>query len=120
MGGRYTPGTESIGAVNFYAGSEFPHIKAKATAKAAVRKYEPVTIADGKISPVAASSADSGATYTTGVTGLYGIALEDIGADEIGAVLLTGEVLADALIVAENVDVSALTVPFRNIGIFLE
>lgn len=119
MGGRYTPGTDSIGAVNFYAGSEFPHIKGKATAEAAVRKYEPVTIADGKISPVAASSADSG-VYTTGVTGLYGIALEDIGADEMGAVLLTGEVLADALIVAENVDVSALVVPFRNIGIFLK
>ena len=52
MGGRYTPGTDSIGAVNFYAGSEFPHIKGKATAEAAVRKYEPVTIADGKISAV--------------------------------------------------------------------
>ena len=52
--------------------------------------------------------------------GLYGIALEDIGADEVGAVLLTGEVLADALVVAENVDVSALVVPFRNIGIFLK
>ena len=113
--GRYTPGTDSIGAVNFYAGSEFPHIKGKATAETAVRKYEPVTISDGKISPVAASSADSGATYTTGVAGLFGIALEDI-----GAILLTGEVLTDALIVAENVDVAALVVPFRNIGIFLK
>ena len=117
--GRYTPGTDSIGAVNFYAGSEFPHIKGKAVAAAAVKKHEPVTISGGKISPVAATSSDSGVTYTTGVDGLYGIALEDIGANEKGAVLLTGEVLSSALVIAENVDVSALAVPFRNIGIFL-
>lgn len=118
--GRYTPGTESIDAVNFYAGSEFPHIKGKAVAAAAVRKHEPVTISEGKISPVAATSADSGSTYTTGTTGLYGIALEDIGASEEGAVLLTGEVLTEALVVAEHVDAAALAVPFRNIGIFLK
>lgn len=115
--GRYTPGTESIDAVNFYAGSEFPHIKGRAVAAAAVRKHEPVTISEGKISPVAATSADSG---STGTTGLYGIALEDIGASEEGAVLLTGEVLTEALVVAEHVDAAALAVPFRNIGIFLK
>ena len=119
--GRYTPGTESIDAVNFYAGSEFPHIKGRAVAAAAVRKHEPVTISEGgRISPVAATSADSGSTYTTGTTGLYGIALEDIGASEEGAVLLTGEVLTDELVVAEHVDPAALAVPFRNIGIFLK
>lgn len=120
MGGRIHSRHRTIGAGQLLRGQRVPHIKGKATAEAAVRKYEPVTIADGKISPVAATSADSGVTYTTGVTGLYGIALEDIGADEVGAVLLTGEVLADALVVAENVDVSALVVPFRNIGIFLK
>ena len=118
--GRYTPGVDSIDAVSFFAGSQFPHIKGEAAAAAAVRKYEPVSISGGKISPVAATTSDGGSTYTTEADGLYGIALEDIAENERGAVLLTGEVLSSALTLAENVDISALFVPFRNIGIFLK
>lgn len=117
--GRYTPEKNSIDGINFFAGSEMPQIRAAKEASAAVKKYEPVVIAADKIKPVEASTSDD-TNYTIGVDGLYGIALEDIAANEVGAVLLTGEVLSSALVVAEHVDIGALELPFRNIGIFLK
>lgn len=118
--GTYSPENNALGGVNFFAGSGFPQMRGHKEASAGIRKYEPVVIADGKIKPVSATSSDGGVTYTTGTDGLYGIALEDIASGAEGAVLLSGEVLSSALVVAENVDVAALELPFRNIGIFLK
>ena len=118
--GKYAVQTSESEGKNFFAGAEFPQMRETKTASAAVSKYAPVVLDNtGKIKPVTAE-AGSDSTYTAETTGLYGIALEDIANGENGAVLLTGEVLASALALSENVDISALEVPFRNIGIFLK
>lgn len=117
---RYAPTTSELEGKNFFAGVEFPHITGKKVASAVIAKYSPVILtSDGKLAAVTATNGGDD-TYTTDTAGLYGITLEDIQANEEGAVLLTGEVLASALILGENVSASALEVPFRNIGIFLK
>ena len=53
-------------------------------------------------------------------TGLYGIAADSAAQGDDVVVYLTGEFFADALALKENVAVTDVEVPFRNLGIFLK
>lgn len=82
-------------------------------AAAAIKAHEPVTIVDGKISPVAAAD-------LADLSKIYGITDGEVASGEDAVVYLTGEFFADALNFEDGVTAADVEVALRNIGIFLK
>ncbi len=98
----------------FIADTRIGIVTATKTAAAAIQAHEPVTITDGKVSPVAS-------TDLTALSGkLYGISDGAAAKDEEVIVYLTGEFFADALNFESGVTAADVEVALRNIGIFLK
>ncbi len=80
----------------------------------AIKAHEPVTISEGKVSPVKS-------TDLTALAGkIYGITDGAAAEGEDAIIYLTGEFFADALNFETGVTAADVEVALRNIGIFLK